>query len=855
LRIQRVHGRSGGTRPVGLGWHWLLSGSEDGSLMDHQRPAMATETSHEAQRASWFARTDAPLIPRNRELTQIVSFLRRRETSLLTLVGAPGAGKTTLARMAADTVTPDFRDGVWFVDLSATRDGRQVVEAIAAAVGIANDNTDEALTISLERMLRTRRVLLILDNFEQVLEARSVVNELLKTCGFLKVLVTSRAPLQLSCEQQCLVPPMPLPDTDHDLVWTDIEACEAIALFKLRAQAANATWELSADEAPAVAELCVRLDGLPLAIELAASWVAILPVVPMLEQFSRTLDLLVSRQSDRPERHQTLRAAIRWSEDLLPAEVQATFRRLAVFANSWTLEAALAVCEDHPDGSARLLGSLRVLADHHLIAATANSDGHLRFRMLQTIREYALDQLTSSRELESILDRHAGYFAELVRAADRDYHTERQSVWLDRLEQEYDNVRGALDWCTRANDATVANLGLEMAAGLWFFWTVRGHIREGRERLQSLLDGPLARTDLRARAQALTATGWLAWFNSEADASFGPLRESVSLWRELGEKAGAARALAIIGLSLAVYTDDLDSARETLEEAWALSQTTEEPWGMGYSAYGLGHLAAREGATEDALLKFEQSLAIRRSTGNQWGVGYSLYRLSLVALGRNDIARAAELQYQSLATSFELRNKRGMAVSTDVLACLAALQGRSERAARLFGVAQTLLEAANYVLPPTLAQLRTRTESATRADLGARAFAAAVSYGRSLSLSEGVAYALAEYGLSTGNPTLVRSRGPHPGLSRRETQIVRLVSQGLTDRQIATELRISPRTVDGHLRRIFAKLGVSSRSALTAWGVRSLPSIRQQSEELVSRKSGYTRSRLIPTERVWPHST
>src|SRR5207302_3472109 len=220
---------------------------------------------------------------------------------------------------------------------------------------------------------------------------------------------------------------------------------------------------------------------------------------------------------------------------------------------------------------------------------------------------------------------------------------------------------------------------------------------------------------------------------------------------------GTSRALAILGLSLAVYTDELVRAREILEEASGLSEAAGEPWARGYSAYSLGHLAAREGASDEALVKFEQSLAIRRSTGNHWGVGYSLYRLSLVALGHNDMARATELQYQSLATSWELRNKRGMAVSTEVLACLAGIQGRAERAARLFGVAQALLVAANYVLPPTLSQLHERAESAARSDLGARAFAAAVNHGRTMPLTEGVAYALADYGVSSGTQSLARS--------------------------------------------------------------------------------------------------
>jgi predicted ATPase/DNA-binding CsgD family transcriptional regulator len=789
---------------------------------------VATQTVHDASQATWLARTRAPLVPRDRELFQIVSLLAPPDRSLVTLVGPPGAGKTTLALMAGDSAASEFRDGVWFVDLSVTRDSAQVVQAIAATLGIADDANEHDLAAALQRVLHGRRSLLILDNFEQVLAARSVVHDLLGACSHLKMLVTSRAPLQLSFEQQCLVPPLPLPRLDRDLLSGDFEDSPAVMLFKLRAQAVNASWELTRDEAPTVAELCFRLDGLPLAIELAASWVAIMPVASILDQLSHTLDLLVSHESDRPQRHQTLRAAIQWSEDLLPPEAQVLFRRLAVFTGSCTLAAAEAVCEDHVGHPSGLVPPLRVLADHHLIAASGHAEGPPRFGMLQTIHEYALERLRASGEVDAIRQRHASYFAGLVPSAEREYHTDRQSAWLDRIEEEYENLRGVLDWCAASSDAEFVELGMELAAGLWFYWTVRGHIREGRERLQQVLHALLAKGRSRARAQALTAIGWLAWFNSDAHASFGPLEEGLSIWRELGDEAGAARALAIIGLSLAVYTDDLARARETLEEASALSDATDEPWARGYSAYGLGHLAAREGASAEALVKFEQSLAIRRSTGNHWGVGYSLYRLSLVALAHNDIDRATELQYQSLATSWELRNKRGMAVSTEVLACLAGIQGRAERAARLFGVAQALLDAANYVLPPTLSQLHQRAESAARSDLGARAFATAVHYGRTMPLPEGVAYALADYGVSSGRQTLARSSAPYPGLSHRELEIVRLVAQGFTDKQIADELHISPRTVDGHLRRIFVKVGVTSRSALTAWGIRHLGSMYEE---------------------------
>src|SRR5689334_5608100 len=278
---------------------------------------MATQVREDVPRTSWLPRTHAPIVPRDRELSRVVDLVQRPDRSLLTLVGPPGAGKTTLALMAAQAIDHVFRDGVSFVDLSATRDPGLVAQTVAASIGIA-DASGEDLLETLVRVLRPRSRLLILDNFEQVLPAATMVRELLDRCPHLKMLVTSRSPLLLSFEQQCLVPPMSVPDLHRPLVGEEIEQSPAVALFKERAQAGDPDWQLSASDAALVAEICVRLDGLPLAIELAASWIAVLTASEILERLSRMLDLLASPQQDRLPRHQTLRAAIRWSEDLLP---------------------------------------------------------------------------------------------------------------------------------------------------------------------------------------------------------------------------------------------------------------------------------------------------------------------------------------------------------------------------------------------------------------------------------------------------------------------------------------------------------------------------------------------------------
>ena len=537
---------------------------------------MATQGHVDA--ASWLPRAHAPLVPRDEDLTRVTGLITRSQTSLLTLVGPPGAGKTTLALMTADAIGNKIRDGVSFVDLTATRDPDLVAQAIAATLEIT-DASGEDLVGTLERVLRSRSALLILDNFEQVLAAAPLVQRLINSCSHLKVLVTSRAPLQLSFEQQCLVPPLPVPDLSRPPVPAELEHSAAVTLFKLRSHTVNPTWELTPEEAPIVAEICVRLDGLPLAIELAASWMGILPTATILVQLSHALNLLVVARRDRPERHQTLRAAIRWSDDLLSPELQVLFRRLGVFSGGFTLDAVAAACDYGQRQPDELLHALGDLANHHLIFS--NGDG--RFDMLVTIREYAVERLSASGQLDAIRRRHASYFLALLRSAEAAYHSKDQAEWLDRLEQEYDNLRSVLDWCAHSSDSELVELGLTLAAALWFFWTVRGHIREGRERLHALLSHAGAGARSAARAAALTAEGWLAWFNSDAGAALGPLEESVLLHRALGDASGAARALAVTGLCLAVYTDELARAREVLDEAWSLSQQTAEPWAMGFS--------------------------------------------------------------------------------------------------------------------------------------------------------------------------------------------------------------------------------------------------------------------------------
>jgi predicted ATPase/DNA-binding SARP family transcriptional activator len=730
-----------------------------------------TASAPDVSRALALPSRSTSFVGRARELAEIDGLLRDPDVRLLTLTGPGGAGKTRLALEAAERLRARFRDGILFVDLSPVRDPELVSAAVAESAGL-REPRGAAAKDELTSHLAGKDLLLLLDNFEQVLTAAPTLEELLHAAPGPTMLLTSRTPLQVAFEHLYPVPPLALPQPQE--APSAIESVEAVALFVDRARAARADFALTGANAASVGELCVRLDGLPLALELAAARVALLSPRAILARVGRWLDLLKRATPDIPERHRTLRAAIEWSYELLRPEEQALFARLGVFVGGFTIDGAEAVAAQT---SVDVVDGVDGLLRANLARAEGAAGDEPRFGMLEIVREYALERVAQRGEARELRDRHARFYLALAERTEPELRGPDQVRWLELLDAEKDNLRLALSWAAEGGDA---DCGLRTGAALWRFWQVRGHAGEGRRQLERLLAGRAG--SARARAAAQLTVGRCAFLDGDFETLEWSVAASGPVHRKLGDAHSLAFALFILGAAKAAQGDDqafellaealtvaraagdrwcesmatayrggallasgdLTGARHSLEEALRGARECGDARAVCAMLIALARVALVSGDSERARGRLSQALAACRTVGDLWGIATALEMLGSIALDDGDEREATLLLAESLRTAWMARGRPELVAAMQSLARLSLVRGDPVRAARLYASAGVLAE---RVRPYPM--FGRRPEPVTyvaqvEATLTGDTFAEAWAQGRAMTLDEAVSYALEE---------------------------------------------------------------------------------------------------------------
>ena len=761
-------------------------------------------------------------------MAAIADRLRHGRVRLLTLIGPAGVGKTRLGLAVAADLREHYPDGVFVVPLADLRDPDLVTSAIAQALGLPEGGPlpwEDAL----RRSLRDKAPLLVLDNFEQVAVAAPVVARLLAGSRGLTVVATSRASLRVHGEQVYPVPPLATPNPARLLPLRDLEESPAVALFLQRAQAVAPAFQLTPGNAPAVVAIVGRLDGLPLAIELAAARVALLTPPALLTRLEGAgrFEVLTGGPRDHPARQRALRDAIAWSYDLLTPTEQAAFRLLAIFVGGATLEALRGVAGDGAIGASAgraswedALAVVGGLVDQSLVRSGMAGD-EMRFDMLESLRAYGLERLAASGEADAARARHAAYYAALAEEAESALTGPTQGVWLALLDREYGNLRAALEW---AGETNAPALGLRLATALWRFWATRGYLSEGRVWIERFLppkgEAGDAGEDAPLRADALAGAGVLALALGDHERAAALHERSLALYRARGEDGGAAFALNNLGLVARAAGDDARAVR-LFDESLAVRRSLGDPRAVAYSLNNLAAVALDRGDPARATSLAEESLALARGAGNAWGVARTLATLGGAARAWGDVGRAAALHAESLGLFRDVGDAAGVASSLEALAALAGARGQAEEAARLYGMADAWHEASGRPALPADGAGHDRDVAVVRATLGASRFAAIRAEGRALPLDQAVPWVDAGAAPAPAPPLGPTPRRSQDGpLSPRELDVLRLVAAGLSNKRIGKALYISEGTVKFHIASIFAKLGADTRAQAVALATR-----------------------------------
>jgi len=848
-----------------------------------------------------------PLVGREQEVETACMLLQRPEVRLLTFTGTGGIGKTRLSLQVATELRYDFPDGIFFISLASVAEPDLVVLVIAQTLGLGVAG-ERPLFVRLQEFLAEKRVLLLLDNFEQVLPAALYIVGLLTNCRQAKALVTSRSVLQVRGEHEFPVPPLVLPDAKQRESVEQVMQYPSVTLFIQRAMAIKPTFQLNDANIYIIAKLCIRLEGLPLAIELAAAHIKLLPPLTLLTRLEHRLQLLTGGAQDLPKRQQTLRNTIQWSYELLSPDEQRLFRSISIFTGGCTLE-AIEMLLNRTQLTIQVLDGVAALMNKSLLLQSEQANGEPRLYMLETLREYGLECLVENGELETLHRIHVEYMLALAEQAELHLSGSEQALWLERLDREHDNLREALRWLTEQGEH---ELLLRLSTALYWFWSVRGHLGEGRQWLGRALLGS-EHVSKAVRAKALNAAGALAYNEDEHEQGELLCGESLMLYRELGNAHGCAVSLYWLGQAACWTKHDYALATTHAEEALQLFEQVQETSGIADAILLLAFIAMNQGIYTEAIKRLEMGLALFQKSDDLWGVCYTLHYLGRVhfsigdyekaklllheclpiskrigyrggianvsdllgriALKHGDLVTArtlieeslllnrerggniniamslehlakvlfAESEYAAACTCYEesiqlletANDKEQLAYSLEGLASALTAQGQAKWAAHLWGSAARLRQEIGTPMFPVDVPEYEHALDTAKTQLGNDVFLAAYTAGQAMTPTQ----VLSGQELSAKTTNLrnaIEVESPqqvntpknssteaifNTGLTAREREVLRLIATGLTNPQIAKELHISTLTVNAHLRSIYNKLDVTSRSAATRYAV------------------------------------
>ena len=799
LREEIVAGRfrAGSTQPAGSPTKETAGGARA-----HNLPARRTS-----------------FVGREREMLEIKRTLAM--TRLLTFTGTGGSGKTRLALEVARDLVGAYPDGVWLADLAPLSEENLVPQVVAQVMKVP-ERPGRSLTETLVGALRDKDMLLMMDNCEHLIEmAARLADALLSSCPHVRVVATSREVLGVEGELVWRVGPLPVPeaDPDHRLPATgELARYGAVRLFVERARLRSPHFELRSENAQAVAHICRMLEGIPLALELAAARVGVLSVKQISERLDDALMLLRGLSRTNERRHQTLRGTLEWSYGLLSEAERTLFERLSVFAGGWTLEAAEAVGTGEGIGKKDVLNLLERLTDKSLVIVIETGDeGALRYRLLEPVRQYGRGKLEQGGDTESARRRHALWYLALAEEAEEGLIGSHYLVWLKRLKTEHDNMRVALRWFLERGET---ELGLRLAAALAKdFWRTHERLREGFEWLEAALAGEGDASPWRAKA--LAHAGWIAWERLDFERSTALSEEALALSRELGYKEGAAAALYNLGM-VAIYDQmRAEDAWSLFEECLVLRRQLEDEVGMARTLQKIGLISVIRRDFERAEALYEEGIELVQKTGDPVGRVVTLWLGGLASLGLGNHESVRNRCREGVDVARQIEDTHAVAFIMHVLGASAGEEGLPVRSARLWGAAESILDTLGLGLGPAERHFYEPYFAIVRTRLGEEAFEMAWAEGRATTLAEALEYASSSEE-ETITPTVfapevLPSADQLSGkLTRREEEVTSLVARGLTNRRISEELFISERTVDAHVRKILKKLGLRSRAQIAA---------------------------------------